>query len=221
MATTLEEIRKKLQQAQQVNQSEAVAKLDPAEKNRRLKRLKELFVRLKSGEDISRRDLQNALTEEQWEEFEYNNQNIDVEEPDSSNRPDELRTYLDLLKKADFYYYRAESTKKTERSRIDHLGRSGRKRLFDTADTYYERAIERLNEIFESCDGQTLNEVLSHLDRPWALGDSPNLGPNHMPRVRNSRSRFSDSQSGLTKYDLKRKFKRDAIESAIAVLKAK
>ncbi len=221
MATTLEEIHKKLQQAQQANQSEAVAKLDPVEKKRRLKRLKELFVRLKSGEDITRRDLQNALTEEQWEEFEYNNQNIDVEEPDSSNRPDELRTYLDLLKKADFYYYRAESTKNTARSRIDHLGRSGRKRLFDTADTYYERAIERLNEIFESCDGQTLNEVLSHLDRPWAFGDSPNLGPNHMPRVRNSRSRFSDTQSGLTKYDLKRKYKRDAIENAIAVLKSK
>jgi hypothetical protein len=221
MATTLEEIRKKLQQAQQANQSEAVAKLDPVEKKRRLKRLKELFVRLKSGEDITRRDLQSALTEEQWEEFEYNNQNIDVEEPDSSNRPDELRTYLDLLKKADFYYYRAESTKKTARSRIDHLGRSGRKRLFDTADTYYERAIERLNEIFESCDGQTLNAVLSHLDRPWALGDSPNLGPNHMPRVRNSRSRFSDTQSGLTKYDLKRKYKRDAIENAIAALKSK
>ena len=218
---TLEEIRKRIQQSQQERNADAVSKIDPTEKKRRLKRLKELFVRLKSGEDISRRDLQNALTEEQWEEFEYNNQNIDVEEPGSSNRPDELRTYLDLLKKADFYYYRAESTKKTERSRIDHLGRSGRKRLFDTADTYYERAIERLNEIFESCDGQTLNEVLSHLDRPWALGDSPNLGPNHMPRVRNSRSRFSDSQNGMTKYDLKRKYKLDAIESAITALKAK
>jgi hypothetical protein len=42
-----------------------------------------------------------------------------------------------------------------------------------------------------------------------------------MPRVRNSRSRFSDAQSGLTKFDLKRKYKRDAIESAIAALKAK
>jgi hypothetical protein len=76
MTSTLQEIRKKLQQAQQVNQSEAVAKLDPTEKKRRLKRLKELFVRLKSGEDITRRDLQNALTEKQWAEFEYNNQNI-------------------------------------------------------------------------------------------------------------------------------------------------
>ena len=221
MATTLEEIRKKLQQAQQQQNAVAVSQLNPAEKKKRLKRLKELFVRLKSGEDISRRDLKNALTEQQWEEFEYNNQNIDIEEPDASNRPDELRTYLDLLKKADFYYYRAESTSKTERSRIDHLGRSGRKRLFDKADTYYERAIERLNEIFESCDAQTLNEVQTHLDRPWALGDSPNLGPNHMPRVRNSRSRYSDSQSGLTKFDLKRKYKRDAIESAIAALKSK
>ena len=221
MATTLEEIRKKLQQAQQQQNAVAVSQLSTDEKKRRLKRLKELFARLKSGEDISRRDLKNALTEQQWEEFEYNNQNIDIEEPDASNRPDELRTYLDLLKKADFYYYRAESTSKTERSRIDHLGRSGRKRLFDKADTYYERAIERLNEIFESCDAQTLNEVQTHLDRPWALGDSPNLGPNHMPRVRNSRSRYSDSQSELTKFDLKRKYKRDAIESAIAALKSK
>jgi hypothetical protein len=56
MATTLEEIRKKLQQAQQANQSESVAKLDPTEKKRQLKRLKELFARLKSGEDITRRD---------------------------------------------------------------------------------------------------------------------------------------------------------------------
>ena len=134
MATTLEDIRKKLQQAQQQQNADAVFQLNPTEKKKRLKRLKELFVRLKSGEDISRRDLKNALTEQQWEEFEYNNQNIDLEEPDASNRPDELRTYLDLLKKADFYYYRAESTSKTERSRIDHLGRSGRKRLFDKAD---------------------------------------------------------------------------------------
>ena len=39
MASTLEEIRKKLQQAQQVNQSQAVAKLDPPEQKRGLKRL--------------------------------------------------------------------------------------------------------------------------------------------------------------------------------------
>jgi DNA-binding protein H-NS len=61
MATTLEDIRKKLQQAQQDRNAEAVSQIDPAEKKRRLKRLKELFARLKSGEDITRRDLKNAL----------------------------------------------------------------------------------------------------------------------------------------------------------------
>lgn len=221
MASTLEEIRKKIQQAQQDRNAGAVSQIDPAKKKRRLKRLKELLVSLKSGEDITRRDMKNTLTEKEWEEFEYNNQIIDTEEPDTSSRPEELRTYLDLLKKADFYHSRAESTSKTERSRIDHLGRNGRQRLYEKADTYYERAIERLNEIFESCDDQTIHNVLLHLDRPWQLGDAPNLGPNLMPRVRNSRSRFSDSQSGLTKFDLKRKYKRDAIESAIAALKSK
>ena len=97
MATTLEEIRKKLQQAQQQQNAVAVSQLNPAEKKRRLKRLKELFVRLKSGEDITRRDLKSALTEQQWEEFEYNNQNIYIEEPDASNRPDEFRTYFVIM----------------------------------------------------------------------------------------------------------------------------
>jgi len=64
MATTLEEIRKKLQQAQQDRNAEAVFQIDPAEKKRRLKRLKELFVRLKRGDDITRRNLKNVLTKE-------------------------------------------------------------------------------------------------------------------------------------------------------------
>ncbi len=75
MATTLEEIRKKLQQAQQQQNALVVAKLDPTEKKKRSKRLKELFVCLKSAEDISRRDLKNALTEQKWAGFEYNKLN--------------------------------------------------------------------------------------------------------------------------------------------------
>jgi len=51
MASTLEEIRKKLQQAQQDRNADAVSQIDPTEKKKRLKRLKEFFVRLKSSED--------------------------------------------------------------------------------------------------------------------------------------------------------------------------
>ena len=58
---TLEQIRNKLQQTQQAK-SKTVAELDPKLKAKRLKRLKELFARLKKGEDITRRDLKGVLT---------------------------------------------------------------------------------------------------------------------------------------------------------------
>jgi hypothetical protein len=57
MATTLEEIRKKLQQAKQVQNATAVSQLSPAQKKQRLKRLKELLARLKRGDDITRTKL--------------------------------------------------------------------------------------------------------------------------------------------------------------------
>ncbi len=82
---------------------------------------------MNEGADIARRHLQNALTEQEWDEFEQANGYLrDEEEMLNDSRPDELDSYLELLKKADFYYSRAESTKNTRRSRIDHLGQSGK-----------------------------------------------------------------------------------------------
>jgi hypothetical protein len=54
---TLEEIRKKLQQAKQEQNAVLVSQLSPAQKKQRLNRLKELLARLKRGNDITRRDL--------------------------------------------------------------------------------------------------------------------------------------------------------------------
>ena len=48
---TLEEIRKKLQQAKQKQNAVAASPLSSAEKKRRLKRLNELLARLKRGDD--------------------------------------------------------------------------------------------------------------------------------------------------------------------------
>ena len=50
---TLEEIRKKLQQAKQKQNAVAASPLSSAEKKRRLKRLNELLARLKRGDDIT------------------------------------------------------------------------------------------------------------------------------------------------------------------------
>ena len=165
---SLSEIRAKLQRAA-INGAAAVEH-EPKVAARRLKRLQKLLTRMDEGADIARRDLQNALTEQEWEEFEQANGYLrDEDEMLNDSRPDELDSYLELLKKADFYYSRAESTKKTRRSRIDHLGQAGKTRLYNKADTYYERAIERLNEILSAADAYTQHQILMHLDRPWEI----------------------------------------------------
>ena len=64
MATTLEEIRKRIQQSQQEQNAVTVSQLSTTEKKRRLRRLKEVLVRLKRGDDITRRDLKSVLSEE-------------------------------------------------------------------------------------------------------------------------------------------------------------
>ena len=123
--TTISEIRAKLQRG--AGNDLAPVEHEPKVAARRLKRLQKLLTRMNEGADIARRHLQNALTEQEWDEFEQANGYLrDEEEMLNDSRPDELDSYLELLKKADFYYSRAESTKNTRRSRIDHLGQAGK-----------------------------------------------------------------------------------------------
>lgn len=91
---------KKLQQAKQ--QVEVV--LTPTQTKAKLKRLKELLARLKRGDDITRRDLKNVLTEEQWNDYEQANQYLSVDYLESVERQQELDVYLEKIKQADFYH---------------------------------------------------------------------------------------------------------------------
>jgi len=152
----LSEIRNKLQQAQQAK-SKALVELDPKLKTKHLKRLKELLARLKKGEDITRRDLEKVLTEEQWQDFENANEYLKVDYTQVLERPQELNMYLDKLKQGDFYHARAESTPVTARSRIDHRNRSGRLRLYHQAEACYENAVMYLCGILEG-DARTAQE---------------------------------------------------------------
>jgi hypothetical protein len=62
-----------------------------------------------------------------------------------------------------------------------------------------------------------------YLDRDvdTSTGYQPGADPQSVPRIKGSRSIHSKSNKGANKFELKRKYKRDALESAIAVLKAK
>ena len=223
MATTLEEIRKRIQQSQQEQNAVVVSQLSPTEKKQRLKRLKEMLARLKRGNDITRRDLEKVLTEEQWNDYEQSNQYLSVDFLEGTERPQELDVYLDKIRQADFYHNRSSSTPTTERSRIDHRNRSGRMRLYYQAEACYEDAVMYLCGILDGHNQQLANEVRMYLDRDvdTSTGNQPGADPQSVPRIKGSRSIHSKSNKGANKFELKRKYKRDALESAIAVLKAK
>jgi hypothetical protein len=220
---TLEEIRKRIQQSQQAQNAVVVSQLSPTEKKRRLNRLKELLARLKRGNDITRRDLEKVLTEEQWNEYEQSNQYLSVDLSKGTERPQELDVYLDKIRQADFFHNRSTSTPTTERSRIDHRNRSGRMRLYYQAEACYEDAVMYLCGVLDGHNQQLANEVRMYLDRDvdTSTGNQPGADPQSVPRIKGSRSIHSESNKGANKFELKRKYKRDAIESAIAVLKAK
>ena len=220
---TLEEIRKRIQQSQQEKNAVAVSQLSTTEKKRRLKRLKELLARLKRGDDITRRDLKSILTEEQWNDYEQANQYLSVDYLEGIERPQELDVYLEKIKQADFYHARASSTPTTERSRIDSRNRSGRLRLYHQAEACYEDAVMYLCGVLDGHDVQLAQELRLWLDRDidTDIEKRPSADPQSVPRIKGSRSIHSETTKGANKFELKRKYKRDAIESAIVVLNAK
>ncbi len=217
---TLEEIRKRIQQSQQEQNADAVSQLSIAEKKRRLKRLKELLARLKRGDDITRRDLRSVLTERQWSDYEQANEYLSVDYLESIERPQELDVYLEKIKQADFYHARASSTPITERSRIDGRNRSGRLRLYHQAEACYEDAVMYLCGVLDGHDVQLAQELRLWLDRDidTDIEKRPTADPQSVPRIKGSRSIHSESNKGANKFELKRKYKRDAVENAIVVL---
>ena len=131
--------------------------------------------------------------------------------------------YLEKIKQADFYHARASSTPTTERSRIDGRNRSGRLRLYHQAEACYEDAVMYLCGVLDGHDQQLAQELRLWLDRDVDIsaGNQPGADPQSVPRIKGSRSIHSESNKGANKFELKRKYKRDAIENAIAALKSK
>lgn len=220
---TLEEIRKRIQQQQQEQNAVLVSQLSTTEKKRRLKRLKELLARLKRGDDITRRDLKSVLSEEQWNEYEEANQYLSVDYSESIDRPAELDIYLEKIKQADFYHARASSTPKTERSRIDGRNRSGSQRLYHQAEASYEDALMYLCGVLDGHDVQLAQELRLWLDRviDTDIEKRPTADPQSVPRIKGSRSIHSESNKGANKFELKRRLKRQTIETYIEVFKSK
>jgi tetratricopeptide (TPR) repeat protein len=171
---------------------------DKAQK--RLENLQRLIKRLEQGEHIQNRTIKTHLTEEQ-----YNNMLKAWEEQQSirkdlKEKPEAIKNYENLLRKAQFVHNKAESK------------RFKGKGLHYEAEAKYERALEHIQEQI-GLDP----ELLIWLDRnPF---DDVSLDPIGIPRVITSKSLDRVRVENITKMS-KAEVKIKALQQAIVDLES-
>jgi rubrerythrin len=191
------------------------APLNPAltaEQHSRLDRANELLRDLVAGRSISDKSLKRALTQEQYGSYKESltSQQHPSEIEYGDGMPHDLRSYKSLLQQADFLYNMYD--------RMSSLRSSGRvrystatvERAENKAEALYERALERLEEIWDCAAPYEQHQIQNWMDREldFDAGNNRTIGidPVSIPRVRGSRS-HNALDTGLPKLSkrLKRK----------------
>jgi len=122
-------------------------------------------------------------------------------------KPSELSEYERLLRRGDFFTARAEALvgrKLGPRSKKDGFGRNSRTRLYHAAETAYEAAVERLEELV-----QANPNLVNWFDREIGFDAerTPSLDSMGMPRCITSRSIYKKTENvagNRTKAQVKR-----------------
>ena len=111
-----------------------------ADETKRLNRLEGLANRLKRGENVQNRQLQTWLSEEEYEQLEYEwKEQLELRD-ELKDKPSELKRYEEKLKQATFNYNRAEGYS----SKGKH---STAKNFYNKSEILCEDALEILEEI--------------------------------------------------------------------------
>lgn len=166
-------------------------------------RLQNLHERLQKGEDVAVRDLKNALTEVEFNEYvqmwAWHQQSRSLGNDGSSG-------YDEFLKKGLFHYNKAESGR---------FEKSVAKRFHNKAQDCFEKALEQL-----SVDVQVNPLVAAAYDRQLDFSASGNLSlsPVGMPRRVNSKSldNLSEVICGVRVKKTKRDFKIQIVKQSLA-----
>ncbi len=182
-----------------------VAISDGCEKRRN--KLLAIQNELKRGKNVQNRRLKTWLSDQEYESFLQTWEEQKTLRLEMQEKPDSLRTYEDLLKKATLWSNRADGyAAKGKESSANEM------RI--KADRGFELAYEKLHEIL-TCEP----ELQLWLDRTFSVepGLYPALSAVDAPRVVTSRSH--DALGGglhipvMTKLEVKLKIVQDAIEA--------
>lgn len=177
-----------------------------------LNKLNELLRKLVSDKNVTDQQLKRALTEQQYADYKESLTAVvhSNEIKYADGMPAELRGYQALLKAADFEYNKFEKMSARARYGRARYRPDTVRRGYEKAEALYEHALERLEEIYSSCDGYQRYQLQLWMDREldFDAGIERKIGidAETIPRVRGSKS-SNALDSGLPKLSkrLKRK----------------
>ena len=114
-----------------------------AEETKRFNKLEAIADNLKRGENVQNRQLKTWLSEEEYEQLEYEwREQLELPE-ELKDKPSDLKRYEDKLKQATFNYNRAESYSNKGK-------RSTAKKYYGKSESLCEDALEILQEILHN-----------------------------------------------------------------------
>ena len=184
------------------------------DQSQRKARIIELLDRLTNGEDVARRDMKTALSEQQFAAMQVYWDEQKQFRADAKDKPAEVIEYEKRFNKAMFDYNKAEGySGSTHRKQVRGMdAKRTAERAYDRAETGFERLIEYLQERLTADPGLGM-----WFDRTIVFGIDGNLAPNpdEMPRVVTSRSRDRVGDGWLVGKQSKRDVKRRVLDEAL------
>ena len=166
-----------------------------AEETKRLNKLEGIADKLKRGENVQNRQLQTWLSEEEYEQLEYEWQEQLELRSELKDKPSDLKRYEEKLKQATFNYNRAEGYS----SKGKH---STAKKFYDKSESLCEDALEILQEILHY---DSSLRVWFDRDISFEVGGDLSADIVSLPRLVTSRSheKLSDDSRLTSKQSVK------------------
>ena len=165
------------------------------EETKRLRKLEGIADKLRRGENVQNRQLQTWLSEEEYEQIEYEWQEQLELRSELKDKPSDLKRYEEKLKQATFNYNRAEGYS----SKGKH---NTAKKFYDKSESLCEDALEILQEILHY---DSSLRVWFDRDISFEVGGDLSADIVSLPRLVTSRSheKLSDDSRLTSKQSVK------------------
>ena len=173
------------------------------EEAKRLAKLEKIADKLKRGENVQNRQLQTWLSEEEYEQLEYEWQEQLELRNELKDKPSDLKRYDEKLKQATFNYNRAEGYS----SKGKH---STAKKFYNKSESLCEDALEILQEILHY---DSSLRIWFDRDISFEVGGDLSADIVSLPRLVTSRS--SEKLNNDSRHTSKQSVKLTVIERAM------